>query len=148
MQLEPFLRRCLFYLLISKAHGSYACCRHGRVLRTRVGSVIAVCAFFFSRYGGGLGKTRHLFSGSTIELHPPFDFYLAIGRMMGFEPTTHLSCCKSLRSALLIALSAQESNAHKAHIHPTKVFGSCWGVIQGNSFRNISSSNQTNARKM
>ena len=67
---------------------------------------------------------------------------------MGFEPTTRLSCCKSLRSALLIALSAQESNAHKAHIHPTKVFGSCWGVIQGNSFRNISSSNQTNARKM
>ena len=112
---------------------------------------LAVLLLFvpFSSAGmGGLGKTRHLFSRSTTEPHPPFGFYLSIGRMMGFEPTTRLSCCKSLRSALLIALSAQESNAHKAHIHPKKVFGSCWGVIQGNSFRNISSSNQTNARKM
>lgn len=111
---------------------------------------LAVLLLFvpFSSAGmGGLGKTRHLFSRSTTEHHPPFDFYLAIGRMMGFEPTRRLYLM-SLRSALLIALSAQESNAHKAHIHPTKVFGSCWGVIQGNSFRNISSSNQTNARKM
>ena len=27
--------------------------------------------------GGGLGKTRHLFSCSTVEPHPPSDFYRA-----------------------------------------------------------------------
>ena len=88
-------------------------------------AVLSLFVPFSSAGRGGLGKTRHLFSGSTTELHPPFVFFLAIGRMMGFEPTTHLSCCKSLRSALLIAHSARESNAHKANIHPTKVFGSC-----------------------
>ena len=48
--------------------------------------------------------------------------------VMGFEPTRRLYLM-SLRSALLTALSVRETNAHKAHIHSTKVFGSCWGVI-------------------